>query len=133
MGLIDGMTAAEASPVARVFDLDALAKGNVQWVRWRGDDSGRDRVDIHRLYGSEDAGGSAALLRYAPNARVPAHQHGGYEQIFVLSGYQRDELGEYPAGTMVINPPGSSHSIWAPEGCVVLVVWAAPIVFLNAE
>ncbi len=133
MGLIERMTLAHGPRASRVFDLSALAKGPVQWARWRGEEGGRDRVDICWLYGGAEASGSSALLRYAPDARVPPHEHTGYEQIFVLSGFQRDELGEYHAGTMVINAPGSRHSIWAPEGCVALVVWAAPIVFLHAE
>ncbi len=116
-----------------MVDLHALTNGSVEWTRWRGDEDGQDRVDICRLYGSEDSGGSAALLRYAPGARVPAHEHTGYEHIFVLSGYQRDELGEYRAGTTIVNAPGSRHSIWAPEGCTVLVVWASPVVFVEGQ
>jgi quercetin dioxygenase-like cupin family protein len=115
----------------RAFDLAALARGQVPWSPWRGDENGDNRVDICELYGTVGSGGSAALLRYAKNARVPAHEHTGFEQIFILAGSQRDELGEYLAGTMVINPPGSRHSVWAPEGCIALVVWSSPIVFLS--
>jgi len=30
--------------------------------------------------------------------------------VYVLSGTQRDERGVYPAGTHVVNPPGSIHA-----------------------
>ncbi|PCJ96326.1 MAG: cupin [Zetaproteobacteria bacterium] len=35
--------------------------------------------------------------------------HGGGEEIFVLEGEFSDEYGEYPKGTYLRNPPGSSH------------------------
>ena len=122
-----------ASPAAHAFDLAAFAKGEVAWSPWRGDATGKDRVDVFRLYGTPGAGGSAALLRYAKGARLPAHAHTGYEQILILAGSQEDERGVYPAGTMVINPPGSSHAVWAPDGCIALVVWASPIAFLDTK
>ena len=38
----------------------------------------------------ETTGRAAAMLRYAPNAEVPLHEHDGYEHIFVLEGAQED-------------------------------------------
>jgi anti-sigma factor ChrR (cupin superfamily) len=105
-------------------DLGALFRETIAWARLR------DGVDICRLYGDGRSGPSAALLRYAPNASVPLHEHDGYEHIFVLSGFQEDESGVYPAGTMVVNPPGSQHRVRAPEGCLALVVWERPVTFL---
>ena len=87
-------------------------------------------VDICRLYGDSQSGPSGALLRYAPNARVPLHEHDGQERIFVLAGSQQDESGVYPAGTMVVNPSRSRHSVRAPEGCLALVMWEAPVTFI---
>ena len=108
----------------RVFDLKAFAAGDVEWTPWR------DGVDICRLYGDEPSGRSAALLRYAPNAEVPLHEHGGYEHIFVLAGAQEDASGVYRAGAMVVNPPGSRHKVRSPEGCTVLILWERPVVIL---
>ena len=70
-------------------------------------------VQIHRLWGAPHTR-SGALLRYAPGSKVPRHRH-----------------EEYPAGTHVINQPGSSHSVSSPEGCVVFVVWERPNTFLD--
>ena len=91
----------------------------------------RDGVRIHRLYGAGEAGPSAALLRYEPGASIPRHVHQGYEHLYVLHGTQVDARGTHAAGTLVINPPGSSHAVVSPTGCVVLVIWERPIAFDN--
>jgi anti-sigma factor ChrR (cupin superfamily) len=104
----------------RVFDLNVLAAGHVKWTPWR------KGVEICRLYGDGKSGPAAALLRYAPNAVVPLHEHDGYEHVFVLAGAQEDESGAYLAGTMVVNTPGSRHTVRSPEGCTVLIVWERP-------
>lgn len=89
----------------------------------------RPGVDILRLYDARDSGASAAILRYAKGAEVPRHTHTGYEHIYVLAGSQEDERGRYEAGAFVVNPPGTAHRVWSPEGCLVLVVWQRPVVF----
>lgn len=92
----------------------------------------RPGVDEHRLYGPVDgSGSSASILRYHPGARVPRHAHGGHEHIYVLAGSQRDERGTYVAGTLVINPPGTSHDVVSEEGCTVLIVWERPVAFVD--
>jgi anti-sigma factor ChrR (cupin superfamily) len=55
--------------------------------------------------------------------------HEGCEYILVLEGAQEDERGVYPAGTFLVNEPGSRHSVKSPEGCTVLAIWAKPVVF----
>jgi anti-sigma factor ChrR (cupin superfamily) len=82
-------------------------------------------VEIHRVWGDEKAD-SGALLRYVAGGSVPLHRHEGVEHIYVLRGSQRDARGVYPAGTHVVNPPGSIHAVESSEGCVVLVVWERP-------
>ena len=89
----------------------------------------RPGVDILYLYKDETSGASSALLRYQPGAEVPAHRHAGYEHVLVLAGAQMDERGTYSAGMFVINPPGSSHRVWSPEGCLVLIVWQLAVEF----
>ena len=89
----------------------------------------RDGIDIVRIYGQPHLGPSAALLRYAPGAMLPHHSHTGYEHIIVLCGSQVDESGFHVAGTAVINPPGSGHSVSNQNGCIVLAIWEHPVVF----
>jgi anti-sigma factor ChrR (cupin superfamily) len=88
----------------------------------------RPGIDIHRIY-EDPSGPSAALLRYAPGATLPRHSHPGYEHITVLEGSQVDERGTYAAPCFIVNPPGTSHGVTSPDGCLVLVVWHRPVEF----
>ncbi|MFN5854918.1 MAG: cupin domain-containing protein [Pseudanabaenaceae cyanobacterium] len=85
-------------------------------------------TDIYRIY--DNGTSSAALIRYAPGAKVPQHQHTGFEHIIVLAGSQTDLNGEHKSGTLVINPPDSSHSVHSENGCIVLVIWEKPNIWL---
>jgi anti-sigma factor ChrR (cupin superfamily) len=89
----------------------------------------RTGIEIVRLYGTPHQGASAALLRYAPGAELPHHSHTGYEHIIVLSGSQTDENGRHGEGAVIINRPGSGHSVSNENGCVVLAIWERPVVF----
>jgi anti-sigma factor ChrR (cupin superfamily) len=82
----------------------------------------RPGVEIYRLY-TDSSGAAAALLRYQPGAQVPHHDHIGYEHILILSGSQRDQYQTYPAGSFVINSPGSDHAVVSDEGCLALLIW----------
>lgn len=82
------------------------------------------------IYGQGEPGPAAALLRYAPGATIPPHLHEGYEHILVLDGAQEDERGRYPAGTLIVNEPGTQHNVSSPEGCLVLVIWEKRVTFL---
>jgi anti-sigma factor ChrR (cupin superfamily) len=89
----------------------------------------RDGVEIHVLHEAPDRS-RVAILRYQPGAEVPAHRHDGYEYVYVLEGEQSDERGCYGAGAFVVNEPGFSHRVTSRGGCVVLIVWQRPVVFL---
>jgi anti-sigma factor ChrR (cupin superfamily) len=89
----------------------------------------RAGVEIHVLHETPE-GARAAVLRYAPGAEVPPHRHDGHEYIYVLQGAQADERGNYGAGSFVINEPGSIHRVTSPDGCVVLILWQRPVVFM---
>jgi anti-sigma factor ChrR (cupin superfamily) len=91
----------------------------------------RDGVEIYRLYGDGITGPSAALLRFRPGGRIELHEHTGYEHIFVLSGSQVDENSEAETGSLIINPPGTSHSVLSNTGCVVLAIYERPVKFLG--
>lgn len=105
------------------IDLEALLSGDVPWKPFR------TGIEIHHLYGEIGVGRAAALLRYAPGASLPAHRHAGFEQILVLQGAQQDDGGRYGKGTVVVNPPGSKHTVTSPEGCIVFVTWELPVEF----
>jgi anti-sigma factor ChrR (cupin superfamily) len=89
----------------------------------------RSGVEIHRIYGDGSTGPAAALLRYAPGAHVPSHEHTGLEHIVVLSGSQRDAGGTYGVGSCLMHAAGTLHDVVSDQGCVVLALWAAPVAF----
>lgn len=91
----------------------------------------RDGIEIAWLYRNGEHGPAAAFLRYAPGARVPHHMHAGYEHVLVLEGAQSDQNGRHGAGTLVVNPPGTSHTVVSEEGCLVLIIWERPVVFVE--
>jgi anti-sigma factor ChrR (cupin superfamily) len=93
----------------------------------------REGIDIYRLYGDGESGPAAALLRFHPGARVPMHTHVGYEHIVVLAGSQVDENSRAAAGSLIVNPPQTSHSVLSERGCIVLAIYEKPVAFLEAE
>ncbi|MCA1767715.1 MAG: cupin domain-containing protein, partial [Idiomarina sp.] len=58
---------------------------------------------------------------YKPGASFKTHEHPLGEEILVLEGIFSDENGDYPAGTYIRNPPGSSHAPFSKKGCKLLV------------
>ena len=88
----------------------------------------REGVEISEIFAGSPA---VAVLRYQPGASVPRHQHNGLETIVVLEGVQSDEQGDYPAGSVILNPAGTAHSVWSTDGCVVLIQWQLPVQFLE--
>jgi len=116
-----------AAPYPRI-ELPDLA-GITEWqhrIKW---ESFADGVEIHRLYGNGQAGPTAALLRFNKAGKVPFHRHTGYEHILVLAGSQRDQNSLAQAGTLMINPPGTSHSVVSEAGCIVLAIYGSPVEF----
>jgi anti-sigma factor ChrR (cupin superfamily) len=64
---------------------------------------------------------ATSLVRYAPGSHFERHSHPGGEEILVLEGTFSDEQGDYPPGTYLRNPPGSSHAPFSEEGCTLFV------------
>jgi len=114
----------------RVLKLNDLfqVSGWQQRIHWQPFCEG---VDIYRLYENGANGPTASLLRFHPGGRVPLHEHAGFEHIFVLSGSQVDENSKAEAGSLIINPPGTSHSILSENGCIVLAIYEKPVKFLD--
>ena len=66
-----------------------------------------------------------ALIRMAPGCGYPRHRHTGTEEVLVLRGGYRDELGEHTAGSFVQYEAGSEHGPTAIDGdtpCVLLAL-----------
>jgi quercetin dioxygenase-like cupin family protein len=115
------------TPVRKLNDLFQISGWQTK-LKWQPFSLG---VDIYRLYETGPAGPTAALLRFHPGGRVALHEHTGYEHIFMLAGEQVDENSRAETGSLIINPPGTSHSILSENGCIVLVIYEKPVRFLN--
>ncbi|WP_438978443.1 cupin domain-containing protein [Polynucleobacter sp.] len=64
---------------------------------------------------------ATSIVRYEAGANFPNHFHELGEEILVLEGVFSDETGSYPAGTYIMNPPGSSHAPFSEHGCTLFV------------
>lgn len=64
---------------------------------------------------------ATSIVRYQPGTRFGSHQHEHGEEILVLEGVFSDESGDYPAGSYIMNPPGSSHAPFSDLGCTLFV------------
>jgi anti-sigma factor ChrR (cupin superfamily) len=64
---------------------------------------------------------ATSIVRYQPGSQFQSHTHDGGEEIFVLDGVFSDEAGDYPAGTYIMNPPGSAHAPFSQSGCLLFV------------
>ena len=109
------------------LDFNQLQASDIEWSPFH------QGVEIHRLHGDGQSGSSSALLRYTPGARLAHHTHCGFEHVMVIAGSQSDEHGQYSAGSLIVNPPGSQHSVSSEEGCVVFVVWETPVLFAHSQ
>ena len=93
----------------------------------------RDGIEVHWLSRGGVTDPTVSVLKYGPGSGVPRHRHVGLVSIIVSDGVQRDEAGDYSAGTLVLNKVGSEHSVWTKDGCIVLIQWALPVLILGDE
>jgi len=68
-----------------------------------------------------ESGHATSIVKYQANGYFNSHNHPLGEEIFVLDGVFSDEFGDYPAGTYIRNPPGSSHQPFSKSGCTLFV------------
>ncbi len=80
---------------------------------------GVERRMLDRIGG--EVARATSIVRYAPNSRFDPHVHGAGEEFLVLEGVFSDEHGDYPTGTYVRNPWGTSHAPFTASGCAIFV------------
>ena len=74
------------------------------------------------------------LLRMAPGAKLPDHEHVLIEQTYVLEGSLVCGEGVCRAGEFVWRPAGSRHEAWAgSEGGLMLGMFQMPNRFVQAD
>src|SRR6266568_8342016 len=79
-----------------------------------------------------------ALMRFAPGAVLPDHEHVKIEQTYVLEGKLVDKEGPDAGltvgpGEFVWRPAGSRHVAWAPEGGLMLAMFQIPNKFYEQD
>ena len=79
-----------------------------------------------------------ALMRFAPGAILPDHEHVKIEQTYVLEGRLVDKEG--PAAGLDVGPgefvwrePGSRHVAWCPDGGLMLAMFQIPNKFYEKD
>ncbi len=77
------------------------------------------RRPLYRTGG--ESGRATTIVRYEPGSSFPGHRHPQGEEIMVLRGVFSDESGDYPAGSYLLNPPGSQHAPRSDDGCDLFV------------
>ncbi|MEQ8368570.1 MAG: cupin domain-containing protein [Roseicyclus sp.] len=95
-----------------------IRPGDYDWIA--SPSSGVERMMLDRI--GDEVARAMTIVRFAPDSRFDAHTHGGGEEFLVLDGIFSDEHADYPAGTYVRNPIGTSHTPRiGPHGCTILV------------
>ena len=119
---------AALGPLAsRLVDTDKLAW---QATRFAG-------IEIKTLLFDRASGLATSLMRMAPGAELPEHEHVMIEQTWVIEGHLVDKSGpdegiECKAGQFIWRPAGSRHSAWSPKGGLMLAVFQIPNKFFPA-
>lgn len=68
-----------------------------------------------------ESGHVSSIVRYEKGSSFNEHPHPLGEEIFVLEGTFSDEFGDYPKGSYLRNPPGSTHAPFSTDGCELFV------------
>ncbi len=95
-----------------------------------------DGVEMKPLYVDKKSGLLTALLRMAPGATLPDHEHVFVEQTYVLEGRLEDKEGpevglSVGPGEYVARPAGSRHAAWTPEGGLMIAFFQMPNKFFE--
>lgn len=95
----------------------AIIADDSRWIR--SPEAGVDRQMLDRI--GDEVARATSIVRYSPGSRFARHAHEKGEEFLVLDGVFSDESGDYPTGSYVRNPPGSSHAPFSDPGCQILV------------
>ena len=90
---------------------------NLPWTE--SPETGVERRILERLGG--EIARATSIVRYQAKSKFESHSHEFGEEILVLAGVFSDKSGDYPAGTYIMNPPGSMHDPFSESGCTLFV------------
>ena len=98
---------------------------NVESLPWQ--KSRYDGIETKTLLVDKSTGLLTMLMKMAPGAKLPDHEHVEIEQSWILSGSLDCSEGSCTSGNFVWRPAGSRHDAWAgPDGVLLLGVFQLP-------
>jgi anti-sigma factor ChrR (cupin superfamily) len=110
-----------------------LRPAEMEWqkTRFAGCEMKPLMVDVH-------SGMATLLIRMAPGAELPDHEHVLIEQTYVLDGSLVDKEGpdaglEVGPGEFVWRPAGSRHAAWSPKGGTFVAMFQIPNKFFEED
>ncbi|HEX3859191.1 MAG TPA: cupin domain-containing protein [Pseudolabrys sp.] len=123
---------ANASPLGELRSGVVRAK-DMPWQKMR-----FPGCEMKTLLFDPKSGLATALIRMAPGAELPDHEHVLIEQTYVLEGSLVDKEGpdagtEVGPGEFVWRPAGSRHSAWTPNGGLFIAMFQIPNKFFEAD
>jgi len=94
--------------------------------------------EVKTLLSDPKTGLVTALMRFAPGAVLPDHEHVNIEQTYVIEGKLVDKEGpaaglEVGPGEYVWREAGSRHVAWCPEGGLMLAMFQVPNKFFEKD
>jgi len=91
-------------------------------------------VEVKTLIVDPETGLLTQLLKMAPGATLPDHEHVLIEQTYVMQGSLVCGEGECTAGQFVWRPAGSRHTAHAgPEGGLMIAMFQIPNKFFQPD
>lgn len=112
-----------APMASRFVDVDGLP-----WEKTR-----FEGVEAKTLLVDRASGNVTVLLKMAPGARLPDHEHTLIEQTYVLQGSLVCREGRCGPGEFVWRPAGSRHEASTPDGGLMLAIFQLPNRFFDAD
>ena len=82
-----------------------------------------DGMSWHKIsYDKKNGGQGSYILKMAPGAKSLPHKHTGYEEFLILEGELIEPDNKvFRKGDFVTFEPGSKHSSYTKDGCLILV------------
>jgi anti-sigma factor ChrR (cupin superfamily) len=126
---------AAAATVKKTADQHShiVRPANMQWQKTR-----FPGCEVKTLLFDRESGLVTSLIRLAPGAVLPDHEHVKIEQTYVLEGKLVDKEGpvaglEVKPGEFVWREAGSRHVAWSPEGGLMIAMFQIPNKFYERD
>ena len=125
---------ASTPQAARHAALPALASRFVEVAALPWEKTRFAGIETKTLLLDRETGVATLLMRMAPGAKLPDHEHVLIEQTYVLEGSLLCGEGECKAGEFVWRPAGSRHEAWGgPQGGLMLAIFQIANRFFESD